>query len=101
MQKAQGTPPLPPNQKADSTLKKYGMNAMDSRKIGDMLRSQELTVNMHFAALIGYSRTGEKKPSLFKQQRGGGGRRSRRRLPRLQLCVLPAAALYLRSGRSI
>ena len=54
--------------KVDATLKSHGMGAAEARKIGDMLRSQELTINMKFAALMGYSRTGEKKPSLFKRQ---------------------------------
>ena len=53
--------------KVDEKLKSHGMDATDARKIGDMIRSQELTVNMKFAALMGYSRTGGKKPSLFKQ----------------------------------
>ena len=53
--------------KVDETLRSHGMDATDARKIGDMLRSQELTVNMRFAALMGYSRTGAKQPSLFRQ----------------------------------
>ena len=56
------------NEKTDAVLKSHGMGAVDSKKIGDMLRAQELTINMKFAALMGYSRTGDKKPSLFKRQ---------------------------------
>ncbi|MBR1921181.1 MAG: DUF3626 domain-containing protein, partial [Kiritimatiellae bacterium] len=55
------------NAKTDATLSSHGMGAVDSKKIGDMLRSQELTVNMKFAALMGYRRNGEKAPSLFKR----------------------------------
>ena len=53
--------------KVDGTLKSHGMDATDARKIGDMIRSQELTVNMKFGALMGYSRTGKKNLSLFKR----------------------------------
>ena len=43
------------------------MGEVDSKKIGDMLRAQELTINMKFTTLMGYSRTGAKRPSLFKR----------------------------------
>ena len=54
--------------KTDAMLRSHGMGAVDSKKIGDMIRSQELTINMKFAALMGYSRSGNKAPSLFKRQ---------------------------------
>ena len=53
--------------KTDEMLKTHGMGAVDSKKIGDMLRSQELTINMRFAALMGYRRSGAKTPSLFQR----------------------------------
>ena len=53
--------------KTDEMLKTHGMGAVDSKKIGDMLRSQELTINMKFAALMGYRRSGAKTPSLFQR----------------------------------
>ena len=55
------------NAKTDAVLKSHAMGAVDSKKIGDMLRSQELTINMKFAALMGYRRSGVKAPSLFKR----------------------------------
>ena len=54
--------------KTDEMLRTHGMGAVDSKKIGDMLRSQELTINMKFAALMGYRRSGEKAPSLFQRE---------------------------------
>ena len=53
--------------KTDAMFKSHGMGAVDSKKIGDMLRAQELTINMKFTTLMGYSRTGAKSPSLFKR----------------------------------
>ena len=53
--------------KTDAMFKSHGMGAVDSKKIGDMLRAQELTINMKFTTLMGYSRTGAKRPSLFKR----------------------------------
>lgn len=55
------------NVKTDETLKSHGMGAVDSKKIGDMLRSQELTINMHFATLMGKRKDGSQGTPLLQR----------------------------------
>jgi hypothetical protein len=51
----------------NAILKKRGMDQVDSKKIGDMIRGNELTINMHLGAVMGWRRNGTTTDSLFKK----------------------------------
>ena len=51
----------------NATLKKRQLNDVDSKKIGDMIRGNELTINFHLGAVMGWRRNGTVTTSLFKK----------------------------------
>ncbi len=51
----------------NAILKKRGMDGVDSKKIGDMIRGNDLTINMHLGAVMGWRRNGTTTVSLFKK----------------------------------
>ena len=53
--------------KTNATLKNRGMDKVDSKKIGDMIRGNDLTINMHLGAVMGWRRNGTTTTSLFKK----------------------------------
>ena len=56
------------DEKTDAMLKAHGMGAVDAKKIGDMIRSQELTINMRFSAFMGKRKDGSMGTPLLQRQ---------------------------------
>ena len=55
------------NAKTDGLFKSHGMGEVDSKKIGDTLRAQELTINMRFATFMGRRKDGSQGTPLLNQ----------------------------------
>ena len=56
------------DEKTDTMLEAHGMGAVDAKKIGDMIRSQELTINMNFSAFMGKRKDGSMGTPFLQRQ---------------------------------